>query len=222
MSQSNQKVDLRALSAFCMIALGAMFLTNPVTHLLYRGVSDTPFAIAMRGFAAPISMVLFIGSVLGLARLLRDGAERLGLAAAVLTLMGWTAGVRILALGQLESLLRAGIDGVPPDVLGRILQAAPLVWISIVPIGLMFPIGLTILGLALIAVRPVPRPLGAMLVAGAVLFPIGRIPALGWALLSCDLILGASLALIGWRVLHPDRSSDTANGDLSSAVRGVA
>jgi hypothetical protein len=56
--------------------------------------------------------------------------------------MGWAVGIRIICIGQLESLLASGTSGVPLDAIRRMFEAAPIVFVSIVPFGLMYPIGL--------------------------------------------------------------------------------
>jgi hypothetical protein len=39
-----------------------------------------------------------------------------------------------------------------------------------------------------------------LLIVGGLLFPVGRIGHFGWALVSSDLVLGASFVLIGWQL----------------------
>ena len=189
--ESNRRRLLCAVSA---IALGVVFLTNPVTHVMVRGGSASPSMIAVRGFAAPLHMALLVASVIGITQLLRTKADVAGLVGGALTVIGWAVGIRILGLGQLESLL-------PAATLRSAFEAAPIVWLSIVPSGLFFPIGLITLGAAIFFARPIPRAIGALLAAGGALFPVGRIGQLPWAFVSCDLILGAAFALIGWQIL---------------------
>jgi hypothetical protein len=200
MQPSNDNNRRRLLTATCAIALGLLFLTAPLTHLLLRGGIDTPLAIAMRGFAAPVHMALLVGAVFGITQLLRRGADRIGLIGGSLTIIGWAVGIRILLLGQLESLLVSGVSGVPANSLAKMFEATPIIWFSIVPMGLLFPIGMVTLGMTLVVTHAIPRPIGALLILGAVLFPIGRIGGLPWALVSCDLILGLAFALLGWQL----------------------
>lgn len=201
MTTSNSSNRRRLLAAFSLVTLGILFMTNPVTHLVYRGLKETVVTIALRGFVAPIHMALLVGSVLGITQLLRGKADRTGLVGGVLVVIGWAVGIRILALGQLESLLESGVTKVPADALSKMFEAAPIVWVSIVPMGLLFPIGLIILGLTIVFATPIPRAIGALLAIGGALFPIGRIAAIPWALVACDVVLGAALALIGWQIL---------------------
>ena len=186
------------MTRFCFAILGLLFLTNPLTRILARATTASPEVIALRGFITPVSMLLIVGVVVGLVELLRNRAAWIG---GALTIAGWTAGCRIIALGQLESLLRSGVTGVPVDTLDRMFTAAPIVWVSIVPVGILFPLGLITLGLTLFVTAPVNRWIGALLAAGGVLFPLGRAVHIGWAFSACDVILGVSFALLGWQAL---------------------
>jgi len=200
----NQPTDTnrrRILSGVCLALLAIFFLTNPLTGVVMRGTAKTTTAIALSGFTAPVQMALFIGAVLGITQLLRKRADRTGLTGAAFALMGWAVGIRILALGQLESLLAIGVTGVPADTLDKMFTAAPIVWLSIVPSGLMFPIGLIILGIALVVARPISRWIGALLIVGGILFPIGRAVRVIWAISACDVVLGVTFALIAWQIL---------------------
>ena len=195
------------MTRFCFAILGLLFLTNPLTQLIARAGSTSPEAIAIGGFLTPISMVLLAGVVLGIVELLRNRAAWIG---AALTIAGWTAGCRIMTLLQLESVLKMGVPGVPSDALDKILMAAPIVWVSIVPVGLMFPLGLITLGLTLFIVAPVNRWIGALLAAAGVLFPLGRAVGLGWAFWACDLALGVTFLMLAWRDLRHARPSGAA------------
>jgi hypothetical protein len=204
MNATNDIHRRRLIAGFCLIGLALFFVTNPLTALMgragsLRGYSST--AIALSGFAAPLHMLLMIGSVYALTRLLRHKADRLALAGAALALMGWSIGLRILALRQVSAVLENGVEGVPPDAIGRVFGASVPVFISLVPIGLMFPIGLILLGVALVVAHPLHRGLGVMLAVGGVLFPMGRAIGIPWAFVGCDLLLGATFGIIGWQVL---------------------
>ena len=202
MNATNDIRRRRLISAFCCLALGLFFLTDPLTRLSVRG--DGPAStgqIALMGFAAPLHVALMIGAVLGITQLLRRRADRAGLIGATLTLIGWVIGSRIMVIGQLQALLASGVPGVPPDSLQKMFQHAPLVFVSIIPVGLLFPIGLIVLGITMFVSRPIPRVAGGLLAIGGVLFPIGRAIGHEWAVVSCDLVLAATFALIGWQIL---------------------
>lgn len=193
--------------SFCFAILGLLFLTNPLTQIIARGGIASPEAIAMRGFMAPVTMVLMVGVAFGIVALLRTRAALIG---AVLTIAGWTAGCRIMALGQLESLLQTGVTGLPADTLDRMVSAAPIVFVSIVPVGILFPLGLIVLGATLFIAAPVSRWIGVLLIIGGVLFPLGRAVHVGWAYWACDLILGVTFLLLAWRDLRHARPSASA------------
>jgi hypothetical protein len=80
-------------------------------------------------------------------------------------------------------------------------EAAPIVLLSIVHIGILFPIGLITIGIAITASGAIPRWIGMSMIIGAALFPIGRIGGLAWAIVASDVILGATFALIAWQIL---------------------
>ena len=173
MTATNNTRRRRLISVFCFLALGLFFLTDPVTRLSVRG--DRPASIvqiALTGFVAPLHVALMIGAVLGITQLLRSRADRVGLIGATLTLIGWVIGSRIMVIGQLQALLANGVPGVPPDSLQKMFVT-----------------------------RPIHRGLGSLLAIGGVLFPIGRAAGHEWAIVSADLVLAATFALIGWQVL---------------------
>ncbi len=202
MNATNDTRRRRLISAFCCLALGLFFLTDPITRLSVRGDgAASTAAIALMGFVAPLHVALMIGAVLGITQLLRRRADRAGLIGATLALIGWVVGSRIMVIGQLQALLANGVPGVSPDSFQKMFQHAPLVFISIVPVGLLFPIGMIILGITMFVARPIPRGVGALLAIGGVLFPIGRAAGHEWAVVLCDLVLAATFALIGWQIL---------------------
>jgi len=189
----------RQLSGFALALLALLVLTDPLTRVMLRQ-QRSPRLIAVNGFLAPLEMLLVVASAFALMQLLRARADKAGLIGGSLMIMGWAAGIRIIALGQLEALLATGITGVPQDTLHRMFEAAPIVWKSIVPFGLMYPIGLTILGVTLLITQPVPRWIGALMIFGGVLFPVGRIGGIFWAIAGSDLLLGGAFAALAWQV----------------------
>jgi hypothetical protein len=195
--------DIQRRRKLCGLALALyalLVITNPITRVMIRRQAS-PELIAVNGFLAPLHMLALVASVFAITQLLRRRADRIGLAGGALTIMGWAVGIRIICLGQLESLLATGISGVPPDAIRRMFEAAPIVFVSIVPFGIMFPIGLITLGSTVVAVRPVSRWVGALMIVGGVLFPVGRIGGFLWAIVASDLLLGTAFALLAWQVL---------------------
>lgn len=190
----------RMLSLIALAGWSLLVLSNPFTHVLLRGFTGSIPNIALRGFLAPLTMALLVGSLAAITRVLHSGADRLGLFGAALTIMGWSAGIRIIGLGQLEQLAANGATPGAADTLQRMFDAAPLVWRSIVPMGILFPIGLITLGLAVALAGSIPRWIGVLFVAGGVLFPVGRIAGIEWAVIASDLCVGFAFALVAWQV----------------------
>jgi hypothetical protein len=188
-------------AAIATALLGLLFTTNPLTTLFMRGGAAPPWLIASRGFAAPLQLVCIAGAAGVLSHLLRERAEKTGLAGAILLVFGGAVGIRINVLGQIESLLLSGAGGASAEPLSRAFAAAPAVWVSIVPVGLTFPLSLMLLGSALFVTRSIDRPVAVMLIAGGLLFPVGRIGHLVWAYTGSDLLLGIAFACLAWRVL---------------------
>lgn len=201
MTLSKESNRRRLLTGICLAGLGILYVTNPLHEILIRGRSTSPGMIALRGFATPLHMLMLIGSVLAVMQLLRHKSDIAGLIGGALTMMGWTAGVRILGLGQLEALLASGVTGLPADTLQKLFEPAPIVWLSIVPMGILYPAGLLVLGLTLAIRGPLPAWMGLLLAIGGLLFPLGRIPNLPMVITACDLVLGPAWLLIGWQVL---------------------
>lgn len=190
------------ISGYCLVLLSLLLLTNPITRVVYRGDGASLNHIAATGFVAPLTMALTIGAVYAITQLLRKKADRAGLIGAALTLMGATVGSRIMVLAQLEGLLKIGGTGVPGDALEKMFNAAPIVWVSIVPVGILYPLGLMTLGTALFFARTVPRWVSLLLVLGGVLFPVGRAVGVEWAVGLSDLALGVGFGAIGVSVLR--------------------
>lgn len=219
----------RMIAGVSLIGLSVGFLSNTLTGLMTRPVSPTQTMIALAGFLSIVNCVLMTASMLGLSQLLRAGADRVGLLGAAFALIGWAASMRILTVIHLDTVMRAGVEGVPPSALGSVFSSAPALFLSIFPIGLFFPLGLITLGLALFWWRPVNRWLGLLLALGGVLFPVGRAAGIESALIACDIVLAAAFAAIGWQILtRPEvweatsSESETVNTTLLSELQAGA
>ncbi len=218
MSVSNDVNRRRLLSGFSLLGLAILFLLNLSSGLMIR--TETIERIAAVGFAMPLLMACLVGSVFGITQILRRHADVAGLVGGVLVLMGWAAGIRILALRQLEAALKAGTGGAAPDSLDRVFRAAPILWQSIVPSGILFPIGAVILGMAIALKGPIPRWIGLVLIAGGVLFPMGRIARIAWAFHAADVALAAAFGLLAWQVLarpHVWTGESAARSEVTAA-----
>jgi hypothetical protein len=172
-----------------LFGIGLIFLSDPLTNVLFRPNTHSVAQNARAGFLAPLLMLMLVGSVIGLAQLLRSSAHRAALIGAAMTITGFAAGIRIMGMHQIKAM--------EPEAVRHMFHAAPILWSSIVPTGILFPLGLITLGVTLFVTRVVPRPIASTLIVGAILFPVGRIGGLQWAIVSCDVILGGAFALLG-------------------------
>ncbi len=191
----------RIIAGVSLIVLAVVFLLNTLTGMMTKISAPSQATSALAGFTAVVNMVLMIASVLGIMQILRARADWIGLLGATFTLIGQTAASRMGVIIQFNALSESGTSGIPPNLPEFLSKSAPLVWASIVPIGIFFPLGLIMLGIALVWARPVNWLFGLLLAIGGVLFPIGRALGMAWAITACDIVLGVAFALIGWQIL---------------------
>lgn len=196
MDSSNRR---RILAGSCTALLAATLLLNAVRVALPESGPPSHGDIAAIGFLAVLHVGLTIAAVFAITQLVRRRADALGLFGAALTLLGATVGARILAVRQL-ALLANTSPGAPRTALNA-LESAPLVWVSIVPIGLMYPIGLITLGIALFIARPVKRWAAVLLVIGGLLFPIGRALDVHAAVYTSDAVMAIAYGFLSWEIL---------------------
>jgi hypothetical protein len=227
MDSSNRR---RTLVGTCTAILAATLLVNAVSTFLSDGKPPTHNEIAAAGFLAVLHVGLTIAAVFGITQLVRRKADRLGLFGAALTLLGATVGARIMVLLQLV-LLSDKLPGVHRATLKALLESAPLVWVSIIPIGLMYPLGLITLGTALLIARPVNRWIGVLMVIGGVLFPIGRALDVNPAIYASDAIMAITYGFLSWEILTrrelwdeslvttPEQRSDREYGPVAQMAR---
>ena len=187
----------RVISGICLVSVAGFLVWNALSMYgepTFRGV-------VTEGFVMPLLMGSMIGGVLGIVQLLRRRADRTALVGAALTLVGAAVGIRIRVLSQLSALGQLGVGGLPADFQHVLQRHAPLAWASIVPSGLLFPIGVITLGITIFAVHPVHRWIGIVLATGGLLFPFGRAVHIPWAYAASDVLIALAFGLLGWQVL---------------------
>jgi hypothetical protein len=219
----------RLIAGVSLIGLSITFLSDLVSGLMTDPASPSQATIASVGFVAVLNTLLMTAALLGLSQLLRASADRVGLLGAAFVFVGWAAAMRISVLIQLQTLLRAGVESVPPDALQSVFKSAPSVWVSVFPVGLFFPLGLITLGLALFRWHPVNRWFGLLLALGGALFPLGRAVGIEFAIFACDIVLASAFAGISWQVLSRPAvwettasGSEIVNGSLLSELQAGA
>jgi hypothetical protein len=204
MNESNRR---RILAGTCAALLSATLLYAVAGRAATGSGSPTHAGIAVTGFLAVLHVGLTIGAVFGITQLVRRHADRLGLTGAALTLLGATVGARIMVLVQLKALSEN--DPV------ALLRTVPMVWVSVIPIGLMYPIGLILLGVALFKARY--RTIGVLMVIGGVFFPLGRAVGIVPALYVSDAFLAVAYGWLAKEMLMQWNEDHAAAPQLRTA-----
>lgn len=212
----------RLLGGTCMGLLSLTLVVNALAWVLPNaGAPATHGEIAGLGFLSVLQAGLHVGALIAFTQLLRQDADRLALTGAALSTLGIVVAGRILALSQLSLVADPG-RLTQSSVALTLRETAPIVWVSVVPIGLMYPIGMILLGVALLRSRVVPRWIGALFVAGALLFPIGRAVGVTPAVIASDLCLGLCYAALCRVALRRDevwRGGEGCSASSGSALR---
>lgn len=190
----------RLLAGTCTAVLAALLLMNGVSSVTYDGSAPSRGTIAAIGFFAVLHVGLTAGAVFGITQLVRRRADILGLTGAALTILGATVGARIVVLIQLALLGDAAPGGVRA-AMTSLLRNETAVWASMIPIGLMYPLGLLTLAVALFVARPVPRWVAVALAIGAVLFPMGRAMDIAPAVYLSDAVLAIAYGWLSREIL---------------------
>ncbi|HWS53915.1 MAG TPA: hypothetical protein VN228_07305 [Pyrinomonadaceae bacterium] len=177
----------RAAAGASLIAGPALLLTSSVARFAF-GLLDAWYQ------TMKLSFFFFAVGALGLVHLLRGRADGSGHAGGALTLAGCLSGASIVTAAYINERLSGAVPLERLEGLYLTIVNSPLP-------GLFFPIGLLVLAVALTRKKVIPAWAGLLFAAGAVLFPVGRIPGLVWAIFACDVLLTISLGYAGARVL---------------------
>lgn len=144
-----------------------------------------------------LSFVLFVPAIFGLSYLVARGGSRLGLWGGAAAFVGCMAGASMQILFRVWAVLDEA--GSPETI--ALLQGSRKLIVSTQMIGIFFPLGLLILAASIYRSRAASPLAALLLAAGAILFPVGRIAGLTFALLGGDLLLLAAFIMIGGRLL---------------------
>ena len=144
-----------------------------------------------------LSFVLFVPAVFGVAYLVARSGSRLGLWGGAAAFVGCMAGASMQVLFRVWAVLdEAG----SPETIG-LLQGSRKLIVSTQMIGILFPLGLLLLAASIYRSRAASPLVALLLAAGAILFPVGRIIGVTFALLGSDVLLLAAFIMIGGRLL---------------------
>jgi hypothetical protein len=177
----------RRVAGVSLIAGPALLLTSSVVRFVFDRFFEWYQTMKLSFFFIALA-------VLGLVHLLRGRADGSGHVGGAMALAGCLSGASIVTAAYLLEPFR----GTVPD---ERLQSLYLTVVNSPLPGLLFPVGLLILAVALTRKKVVPLWAGLLFALGAVLFPVGRVPGLVWAIFACDVLLTVSLGYVGWRVL---------------------
>jgi hypothetical protein len=141
-----------------------------------------------------LSFFFFAVAALGLVHLLKGRADGSRLVGGALTLAGCLSGASIVMAAYILESLQGRVPEAQQMSLYLTVVNSPLP-------GLLFPVGLLMLAVALFRKKVVALWAGLLLALGAILFPVGRAVGLEWAVWACDALLAVSMGYVGWRVL---------------------
>lgn len=184
-------------AAVCLLAAPLLMLAGDALRH-WAGAQRTWLVMFKLAFA------LFVGAALAAVHLTSGRADRTGLAGGALAVVGCLAGSGIVTttalLGSVEA---AGLE----EPATRAIEAAfrrdgVIGYVIFYPLpGICFPAGFLVLSIALLRARVVSAAAAAALALGALLFPVGRIGGLEWAVMGSGVGMSVGLGLVALRVL---------------------
>lgn len=202
----------RALAALGMIFGPAVMLAGDVQRYLSPDSAVFRWSLFLQ-----LAMMLLLLAVLGMVEELRPVADRAGLAGGLLAGCGLFVGT---AMQGFFRTWQTAVDTVPESAaaIDAALTGPDYLFSTRVP-GITFPVGMLILAVALTVTRRVPAGLGLLIAAGAVIFPVGRIGGLWWAILASNVCF---LLGLGWMAVRTLRGASGVEEPAASGTRIVA
>jgi hypothetical protein len=186
----------RTLFALGMIFAPILMLIGDLHRILGGDAEIFRFSVYLQ-----LALALFLLAVLGLVAELRPVADRAGLTGGVIAGFGLFVGTAMQGYFRTAYAAVAAVDQAGAQAVEEALTTPLFTAVTFYP-GLSFPIGMLVLSLALLATRRVPALLGVLVAAGAVLFPVGRIGNLEWAVLASGVCFLAGLGWLAVRTLR--------------------
>ena len=180
---------LRRLTAMAAAAGPALMVASTVAYVANgAGISEGEAGGAIQVWA----FIVYGIALVGLARTVERIAPRAAAAVTALGVAGAGGGVAY------------GIDAIQLAVLDGTIHDSPATPVALRIPGMLFPLALAVLGVVLARTDGGrPRWIGWALVAGAVLFPVGRIADLAPVALASDLVLAAVIVTLALPLLRP-------------------
>jgi hypothetical protein len=159
------------------------------------------------GVLLVLAMPLWTYGVLGLIEGMRPTLPRYTAAVLLLTLAGAMGGAAFGFQGFFESVY--GLD--EQASLAALDEHPVAAWILLWGLGPLFPAALFALGAGLARTRQLPRAAALLMCAGALLFPLSRIPRLEWVAHLVDAVLLLPFLVAATRSV-PDRGNGEEDG----------
>lgn len=185
------------IAGVCLVAAPLVLLAGDAAARL-----GTQWSFA-HVFTAKLAFALFAPALLALMHLLRERADKTGLAGGGLALMGLLSGSAIVTFWHtVRALSSLDFNESAVAAMGSAMENEVFGLTFLYPLaGVFFPLGLLVLSVGLFRARVAAPHVAAMLAVGAILFPVGRIGGSWAAIFASDIFLTAALGLIGWRIL---------------------
>jgi hypothetical protein len=181
------------IAGVCLIA--GVLLMAPVTFCEYA--QGTRF---MAGALGLFLYALLLPGLLGVARLLREAAPRLSVVAGLLATFGCVSGATFQTAILHEWAARAA--GTPEAQVTAIMAVTEeRVFPVLVTLGILFPVSLVTLGVGLLRTGAAPGWAAALLVIGAIAFPVGHIGSIQLVSHAAETLMLIPLIWIGLRFL---------------------
>ncbi len=155
-----------------------------------------------------IAVVLLFGANLTLLSFSRPAAPRLALAGSVVAAIGLAGGAAIMSLRLYDWALQRGLSPevwqtvhhLPKEAIGPILPV-------ILGPGLLAPVAMLLAGIGLWRFTNVPRWAAALVIAGSILFPAGRVTVTLSLILAADAVLLVAMLYLGAMLLRGARAN---------------
>ena len=181
------------VAGVCLIA-GALLMA-PTTFFEYS--QGTLFGAGALGL---LLYAVLVPGLLGIARLLREGAPRLSVVVGLLATFGCVAGATFQTAILHEWAARTA--GTPEALMAAIMEVTEgRVFPVLVSFGILFPISLLTLSVGLFRTGVAPTWVAALLGIGAIAFPIGHIGSIQLVQHLAETVLLVPMVWLGLRSL---------------------
>lgn len=172
---------IRRAMTTAVVAGPALLLVSTLVGIAGDGL----YRDAWQGAIQILAMGVWAVGIAGLGLTLARSAPRAGVLVLVVGLVAAGAGA---AFGA--DIVQAAVNG------ARLTPEASPAVVVLRALGALFPVALIVAGIGLWRTGVVDARAGVLLAAGAVLFPLGRIPEVAAVTVACDVVLLVGSALV--------------------------